>query len=1509
MKKFTKLIAAFALLVFFTVPTGMRGQTPSEVTYTFSDHYSSNTQLDGVEISFDVAINGTFAKGSGTTAPQYYTNGTAVRWYGNNTLTIVASNATMTQIELTYTQKNKDVTADEGTYDHETGTWTGSATSVTFTVASGSGHNRVSAIKVIYTPEGGTPTVATPTFSPGAGTYTGAQSVTISCETDDVTIYYTIDGSVPNNESTRYMEPITIAETTTLKAIAYDSENNASNVATAVYTITLPTVATPTFSPAAGTYTEAQSVTIACDTENASIYYTLDGTDPTTSSEEYTEAISIDETTTVKAIAVKENMSNSAVASATYTINLPYAGDDYVRISNLDYLTDGARVIIAARYDATETAYYAMSNTTTGKPTGVAFTSTTSDKGEILPSSILNSESSYYWTVNVTTDGYTFTNASNEVLGYTTGTNFATGGDNTVWTIARATSGDAAMVAEYEAFYIINRNITGRGMALNNQHNYGPYATSNNNSSSYNFYLDFFVQGVTPSIDPSITANNVEIAYDATSGEIEYTINNLPDPAGTLTASVPEGSWLTLGTVGETVPFTCTANNVFVARTATVTLTYTYGDDQSVTKNVTITQAGDPDAVDNISDITEVNHDYAVIGTVVATNSRGFIIGDGTGYVYTYLNAVPTQAVGDMVKVSGTTGTYGHILQFTGSATITEATESNYDGGPEYTVITEVPDYSQGYHISDYFQFEGTLSTTTNNGTTYYTVAVGNSLIRISYPANDQVTELTALLNKIVRVHGFFAGISVSSGDSVFTVMMESVEEVGLVPAITVEPELVEAPAVETVGTLNVTYTAIETSLGAEIFWYSDSTCTTTTEMPGWILAEINSDLNVDYVIAANDGEVRTAYMKVYGLNEEGGDVYSNLVTITQAKYIAPYAELPFEFDGGRADIANTAGLTQINLGSDYNSSPKLKFNNQDDICSTLILRFNEEPGILTFSIKGNGFSGGTFKVQTSVDGEEYNDLKTYTEFGSTGNSSFNEAFDSIPDNVRYIKWIYTEKVSGNVALGNITLGAVDHTPVITISPEMVNVEAGEVDGTLSLTYVNLEINDMTDFDVQYFDAEGQEGEEPNWIEVVVDEDNDNYVVSYVVDSNEGDARSAYFKVYAMDAEANLVYSNLVTVNQAAYVAPPVPGNWVLTSLADLAPGDVFVIVGDNGDTYAMPNDNGTSTAPAAVAVTVVDGTLSEEPAANLQWNISITDEGFIFYPNGDTTTWLYCTNTNNGVRVGTNENKVFAVSENGYLNNIATGRYIGIYNSQDWRCYTSEGGNIADQTFAFYKKVSSGTIAQTVALSAGVNWFSTYVDISLSALQGALVTALPGATLIRITAQNGSATTYNGTRWRGSLNSAAWDVSRMYTIEIQSDAELSLEGEPVDPAGHSINIAPGNNWIGFPLGTGMTVSDAFAGFAIPNDKVNAQNGKNTTYNGTRWRGTLTTLEPGHGYVFYGAGTESRPFVYPTPSKRVVGESGGKPSLDIPQMLEISKKVKSAAPQKGAFEARIKQGK
>ena len=81
------------------------------------------------------------------------------------------------------------------------------------------------------------------------------------------------------------------------------------------------TVATPTFSPEAGSYEGTQTVTISCETADATIYYTTDGTDPSASSTEYTGSITVSEPTTIKAIAVCEGMTDSEIATAEYILN------------------------------------------------------------------------------------------------------------------------------------------------------------------------------------------------------------------------------------------------------------------------------------------------------------------------------------------------------------------------------------------------------------------------------------------------------------------------------------------------------------------------------------------------------------------------------------------------------------------------------------------------------------------------------------------------------------------------------------------------------------------------------------------------------------------------------------------------------------------------------------------------------------------------------------------------------------------------------------------------------------------------------------------------------------------------------------------------------------------------------------------------------------------------------------------------------------------------------------
>ena len=79
--------------------------------------------------------------------------------------------------------------------------------------------------------------VSTPTFSPDGGTYTEEQTVTISCSTANTTIYYTVDGTSPTTNGIEYTAPLIISESTTLKAVAIDSEGKMSNVATAIYTL------------------------------------------------------------------------------------------------------------------------------------------------------------------------------------------------------------------------------------------------------------------------------------------------------------------------------------------------------------------------------------------------------------------------------------------------------------------------------------------------------------------------------------------------------------------------------------------------------------------------------------------------------------------------------------------------------------------------------------------------------------------------------------------------------------------------------------------------------------------------------------------------------------------------------------------------------------------------------------------------------------------------------------------------------------------------------------------------------------------------------------------------------------------------------------------------------------------------------------------------------------------------------------------------------------------------
>ena len=129
-------------------------------------------------------------------------------------------------------------------------------------------------------------------------------------------------------------------------------------------------------------------------------------------------------------------------------------------------------------------------------------------------------------------------------------------------------------------------------------------------------------------------------------------------------------------------------------------------------------------------------------------------------------------------------------------------------------------------------------------------------------------------------------------------------------------------------------------------------------------------------------------------------------------------ASLPFEFNGALSDISAANGIKQSGLGS-YTTDLKLKF---DDTNDELVIKFNATATNVKYDIKGNSFNNSTFDVKESADNQTYTTVATYTALSTTQNET-----KSLLSTTRYVKFVYTNKSTGNVALGNIKI--YDSTP------------------------------------------------------------------------------------------------------------------------------------------------------------------------------------------------------------------------------------------------------------------------------------------------------------------------------------------------------------------------------------------------------------------------------------------------------------------------------------------------
>ncbi|MBQ6049120.1 MAG: hypothetical protein IJL35_00790 [Bacteroidaceae bacterium] len=476
---------------------------------------------------------------------------------------------------------------------------------------------------------------------------------------------------------------------------------------------------------------------------------------------------------------------------------------------------------------------------------------------------------------------------------------------------------------------------------------------------------------------------------------------------------------------------------------------------------------------------------------------------------------------------------------------------------------------------------------------------------------------------------------------------------------------------------VDLTYNATSGTIGYVINNPVEGGILSATTTDDWLTIGNVGENPIPFTCTTNESSTaRTATVKLtytYGSKSAEKDV-----TITQ--FGIDFATLPFTFDGGKSQIENTVGLSQSNLGNDYSASPYLKFDDKDD---NLILKFNERPGVLTFDIKGNSFASGTFKVQTSADGTNYTDLKSYsyTQISSTTQT---ETFTNLAENIRYIKWILTQKGSGNIALGNINLTKYVAPKTLTIAnPENVTITAtyngdeiinnGDVATIANGTEITLALSIAEGYMLKNLTVSGAE---------------DGQTVTVIPHPTTVGIWT--FKMPSYNATVN------AEVERIAYTT--------YTLASAITSGKRYIIT--DGNNYAMGQQN--SSNRAAVAISIIERETSIASTAGVYEFVieKKTDNSYSIY---DETTrgYLYAASNNNNhlkTKEDLDNNGLWTIvfDQEGIATITAQGdntRNIIRFNSNNdnaiFSCYAS-----GQQNVYIYEKVESDTQTSTFTIS-----------------------------------------------------------------------------------------------------------------------------------------------------------------------------------------------------------------
>ena len=176
---------------------------------------------------------------------------------------------------------------------------------------------------------------------------------------------------------------------------------------------------------------------------------------------------------------------------------------------------------------------------------------------------------------------------------------------------------------------------------------------------------------------------------------------------------------------------------------------------------------------------------------------------------------------------------------------------------------------------------------------------------------------------------------------------------------------------------------------------------------------------------------------------------------------------------------------------------------------------------------------------------------------------------------------------------------------------------------------------------------------------------------------------------------------------------------------------------------------------------------------------------------------------------------------------------------------------------------LNQGEVTQENTLAQGYNWWSTYIEQEgingLEMLENSL-----GGNGVAIRSQASGYTDYYGEAygWWGSLTSINNESS--YRVVASTPCTVTMTGTEAVPSQHPIMLNHGWTWMGYVPSTAMDVNTAMAGMeASDGDMLKSQQGYSDYYEGYGWFGSLNTIEPGMGLMYYSSNGETVSFTYP----------------------------------------------